>query len=536
MSEREGGDAPENGGSSGGGLGRKTVVFAALTGLSRVAGLAREVVAARYFGVSGAMSAFTIAFQVPNLMRALFADQALQGAFVPVFTEMLEKGRRREAFRLATTFAFLIVAVLATLSALFVLAAPLIAPALTPGFSDDQELRDLTTNLARLMFPTIVLFSLSGLMAGMLNALDHFSSPVAAQVLWNVAIVVAILVLVPVLPKDDEIYAYAIGVVAATAVQLAYPLPWLRRHGPLLSFPLLRRSPEVRKVLRLMLPVTLTLGLFNFALLINSLIATLVSEEGPAAIDRAFRIVVLPQGVFSLAIATVLFPTMARLAARGEMDDLRAVTARGVRLMTVFMLPSALVLAVLAEPVTRFLYERGEFSAGDTALVADALAVWALTLPFQGASTFMAQAFFSLQRPWVTTGLAGSYVAVNAAIGLALHEPLGIEGVVLGTVAANVFVTVAYCVVLGRAIGGLEVPATLGATARMLLAGAVLAAVTYGVWAGADELLGRSLVAQGASLAAGALAGTLVYVAGVWLLRVDEARDVLARVLSRARP
>ena len=269
------------------------------------------------------MSAFTIAFQVPNLVRALFADSALQGAFVPVFSELLEKGERKEAFRVASSLFFLILLVLTAVTALFVLFAEPLMSIFAPGFDDNPALKDLTVNLARLMFPIVVLLALTGLVVGMLNSFDHFAVPALAPVAWNLVIIAALVGLVPVLPEEDEIYAYAIGILAGTVVQFLLPLPWLRGRGGRLTVRIDWRDERVRRVLKLMLPVTIALGLINLSLLINSLFGTLVSPEAPAAIDKAFRIYQLPQGLFSIAIATILFPTMSRFAARGARDDLR---------------------------------------------------------------------------------------------------------------------------------------------------------------------------------------------------------------------
>ncbi|MBA3369999.1 MAG: hypothetical protein H0T96_00875, partial [Thermoleophilaceae bacterium] len=199
-------------------LALSTAFFSLATGVSRVAGLAREIIVAGFFGVSGAMSAFTIAFQVPNLVRALFADAALQGAFVPIFTELLEKGDRREAFRVASGVFFLLTVVLGALTAGFILAAPALVPLFAPGF--DPALESLTVSLSRLMFPIVALLAISGLVVGMLNSFDHFSVPALAPIAWNLVIIGALVGLTPVLPEGKEIYAYAIGVLAGTVVQL----------------------------------------------------------------------------------------------------------------------------------------------------------------------------------------------------------------------------------------------------------------------------------------------------------------------------
>src|SRR6201999_700427 len=262
-------EAPEERRAHAGRLARNTAFFSFATGLSRVLGLVREVVAASYFGVSGAMSAFTIAFQVPNLIRALFADSALQGAFVPVFTELLEKGERKEAFRVASSLFFLICLVLGGITALFIVFAGPIMSLFAPGFDDQPVLRDLTVALSRLMFPIVILLALSGLTVGMLNSFEHFAVPALAPVAWNLVIIAALAGLVPVMPEGDEIYAYAIGILAGTVVQFLLPLPWLRGRGGRFTFTLDWRNPAVLKVLKLMLPVTLALGLINLSLLIK---------------------------------------------------------------------------------------------------------------------------------------------------------------------------------------------------------------------------------------------------------------------------
>ncbi|HET8820496.1 MAG TPA: murein biosynthesis integral membrane protein MurJ [Thermoleophilaceae bacterium] len=515
-------------------LARNTAFFSFATGLSRLLGLAREVVAASYFGVTGAMSAFTIAFQVPNLVRALFADSALQGAFVPVFSELLEKGERKEAFRVASSLFFLICLILAAVTALFILLAEPLMSVFAPGFDDDPALKDLTVNLARLMFPIVVLLALSGLVVGMLNSFEHFAVPALAPVAWNLVIIAALVGLVPVLPEEDEIYAYAIGILAGTTVQFLLPLPWLRGRGGSLSFRIDWRDERVRRVLKLMLPVTIALGLINLSLLINSLFGTLVSEEAPAAIDKAFRIYQLPQGLFSIAIATILFPTMSRFAARGARDDLRRTMGTGVRQICLLLIPSAVLMAVLAEPITRLVYEREAFGPEATDLTSTALLWWSISLPFQGVSLLFSRTFFSLQRPWATTALAGVNLMVNAALAAALYGPFEIAGIVLGTVAGTVVMCVAQGWILRRELGGIEGARLLSATLRMLAGAGVLGALAYLTWAGLDDLLGRSLAGQAVAVIAAIAVGAAAYAAAVWVLRVPEARQIRRLLVSRA--
>jgi putative peptidoglycan lipid II flippase len=532
------GTTPEGPGPPAGGgrrLAVSTAFFSAATGISRVAGLAREIIAASYFGVSGAMSAFTVAFQVPNLMRALFADAALQGAFVPVFTELLEKGRRREALTVAWSVFSLMTALLGALTLLFLLLAGPIIAAVTPGFDHSPELRHLTITMARLMFPVVLLLALSGIVVGMLNSLGHFSVPALTPVIWNLIIIGCLVLLRDRFSPQNEIYAYAIGVLLGTIAQFLIPLPVLFRAGIPFKLSFDWRNPDVWRVLRLMLPVTIALGLINFDALINSIFGTLVSDQAPAAIDKAFRIYQLPQGLFSVAIATVLFPTLSRLAAREDYGNLRYTMANGVRQTLLLLIPSAALMAVLSVPITRLVYQRGAFGGGATHLVSIALLCWAFSLPFQGASLLFSRTFFSLQKPWFTTSLALVNLIVNAAFSAIFYYPWGITGVVLGSVAGTLVMAVCQAAVLRRDLGGIDGHRTLRAVARIALATVVMSLASYFVWWLFDAGLGRSLIAQLVSVGAAIGAAILVYSGCVIQMNVEEAHQIRRLLPGRAR-
>jgi putative peptidoglycan lipid II flippase len=512
---------------------RNTVIFSVLTGFSRVAGLAREIVARSYFGTSGAMSAFTLAFQVPNLIRALVADAALSSAFVPVFSELLENKRRRDALHLATALAGLLLVALGTLTLAFILLAPLLMPLFT-GDESTPALDDLTVGLSQVLFPIVVLLGLNGLVVGILNAHEHFTIPALAPLVWNVVIIAGLVGLTPLFDGDEQLYGYAIGVLAGTTVQLVMCLPQLRRIGyPLrLSFDF-RRDPRVRQVLMLMLPVSLGLGLINVSLLINSTIGFLVSEEAPTAIDAAFRLYMLPQGMFSVAVATVLFPALSRLATRRDLAGLQALIGTGMRQIALLLIPSAAAFAALSTPIVRLVYERGDFDADSTRQVSEALFWFSFSLPFSGITLLLTRSFFSLQQPWLPTQLALWSLAVNAAVSLALYEPLGIGGIVIGTAASNVVLTLLEARRLRHELGGLEVARTLRAGAIMLVAAALLGGVAYGAWYGLDELLGRSLPAQLVAVGVALALGGLAYAAVLLRSGLPEARQILELLTRR---
>jgi putative peptidoglycan lipid II flippase len=511
-------------------IARSTAFFSAATAASRVAGLGREIVAAGYYGVSGPMSAFTIAFQVPNLIRALFADAALQPAFVPIFTEQLEKRNYREAFRLASTMLLLVTLVLGVVTALFVLAAPLIMPLFAPGF--EGQILDLTVTLSQVLFPILVLLGMSGVVVGVLNSYDRFGAFAIAPLFWNLTIIACLVAIVPSLEGQDRIYAYAIGVLAGTVVQLAIVVFDLRNTPFKFAWSFDWRNRDVRRVLLLMLPVTISLGLINFNLLINSLFGSLVSDQAPAAIDKAFRIYQLPQGIFSVAIATVLFPTLARFASRGEHDSLRATMANGMRQILFVLVPAAAAILVLSEPMIRLVYQRGEFTPEQTTLVATALFWFAFSLPANGLFLLLTRTFFSLQRPWLPTAIAAGNLAVTALAALGLYH-LGVGGIVAATAIATIASVVAQAVVLRRLLGGLELGRLLDAGIRISIASAALAAAGFGVWEVLDDALGRGLGGQIVSLGTALGIGGLVYVGVAKLLRVAELDQVMRLVRRR---
>ena len=520
-------------------LARSTALFSAATALSRVAGLVREIVAASYFGTQGPMSAFTFAFQVPNLVRSLFADAAIQAAFVPVFTELLEKDKRQEAFRLASTMIFLVALILGALTALFILLAPVVMPIFVPDRF--VEVQDLTVGLSQLLFPIVLLLGVTGMVVGILNSYDRFGAFAISPFFWNVAIIGTLIALAPVFADEDEIYAYAVGVLVGTVIQLAIPV-WDLRHTPygarralLAPFRVKRadwRDSRVRRVLILMLPVTISLGLINLNLVINSMVGFLVSEQAPAAIDKAFRIYMLPQGVFSVAIATVLFPTLARFAARADLDGLRSTMANGMRQILLLLVPATAAILVLSEPMTQLVYERGEFDETSTALVSEALFWFAFSLPFNGLFLLLTRTFFSLQRPWLPTAISVGNLAITAGAALLLYKPFGVGGIVAATGIATIVSVVAQAWLLRGPLGRLELGRLIWSGSRILLAAGVLAGTSYLVWDLLDAELGAGLGAQIASLGLALAAGAAVYLAAILAMRVPEANQVL-RVVRR---
>src|SRR3954454_13579737 len=315
-----------------------TAVFSLATGLSRVLGLFREVVAKNYFGVNGPVNAFQMAFLVPNTVRALVADAALSSAFVPVFSDLIQRGEKKRAWRVASTLLWLTLLGLGALTAIFVLLAPWLMPPLYPQY------HPLLIGLSQVLFPIVALLGVSGVIVGILNTYDQFAIPALTPVAWNLVIIAGLVFGVPyVHDTDTKLYVYAVSILAGTIVQVLLPIPWLRGLDGRLQMVIDWRDPAVKQVFRLMLPVTLGLGLININALIDGIIGSLlVSPNAPASINAAFRIYMLPQGMFSVAVATVLFPSLARFASRGDMPGFRDTTSLGLRQISFLLVPASI--------------------------------------------------------------------------------------------------------------------------------------------------------------------------------------------------
>jgi putative peptidoglycan lipid II flippase len=515
-------------------LALSTAIFAIATGLSRIAGLGREVVQASYFNTSGPGSAFTIASQIPNLFSNLFSQAALGAAFVPIFTELLQAGRKKEAFRLAASLFWLILVALGLLTVVYIGIAGLVMPLFTGTLSTPETV--LATGLSRVLFPVVLLLSLTGLFVGILQSYDQFSIAALAPALWNIVIVVLMVILHSHFHGQNAVYSYAIAWLVATVVQFLL-IAWAMRQTEFrLAFAFDWRDPRVRQVLILFLPVTLSIGIINLDIFINAGLGALVSTHVPIAINDAFRIYMLPQGIFSVAVATVLFPTLSRMASARDPKGMRRTLGNGIRQINLLLIPSAALLAVLAVPITRLVYQHGSFHTFSTHLVARALFWFAFSLPFAGVNLLLSRTFFALQRPWIPTKLAALNVVVDIIVSLALYKPLGIAGPVIGTVVANVVMTGLQLRRLRIGFNGrLEMAQTTMVTVRILLATAFSTALGYFVWKALDSLLGLSLVAQILSVGIALAVAGVLYARLVLVMRIPEARQIESLIMGRLR-
>jgi putative peptidoglycan lipid II flippase len=511
-------------------MGVLTAIFAVATAVSRLAGMAREVVQAAIFGTTAEGSAFTIASQIPNLFSNLFSQAALGAAFVPIFTDLLAQGRREEARRLAADLLGMIAVILGALTVLYIGIAGLIMPA----FVGSGIPASLTAGLSRVLFPVVLLLSVTGLITGILQAYDEFTMPAIAPAAWNLVIIVLLVGLHTRFHHRDEVYAYAIAWLVATVVQLLLVASALRKIDFRLGLSFNWRDPRVRQVLILFLPVTMSVGIINLDAFLNAELGTLVSKHAPIAINDAFRLYMLPQGVFSVAVTTVVFPSLARMANARDARGMRATIGQGIRQINLLLIPSAALTAALATPIVRVVYQHGSFGPLSTGRVSLALFWFAISLPFSGVNLLLTRTFFALQRPWIPTALAAINMLVDVIVSFALYRHLGIAGLIIGTLAANIVMTLLQLRRLRIGFNGrLELQVTLMITVRIVVAAAIATAAGWAVWHLLHLELGGSFAGSLIGLLVAFAVAIALYGRLVLAMRVPEARQIQSLVMRR---
>jgi len=312
-------------------------------------------------------------------------------------------------------------------------------------------------------------------------------------------------------------------------------MPWLRNRDGRLQMVMDWRDPAVARVFKLMIPVTLGLGLINVNAVIDTFFASRFIDPNlaPTAIQKAFLVYMLPQGMFSVAISTVLFPSLSRYAARGDMNAFRRTVSSGLRQIAFLLVPTAVVSALLAEPIIRLLFQRGAWEPSSTPVVAGALAAFAAGLVFNGFMLLLNRAFFSLQSNWIPTAIALGNLFLNALLDLVLYR-VGVWGIPLATAICNIAGVVALLVLMHRRLGRIDGGAVASSVVRVCVAGAVTGGVALILWRTLDDVVGRSFAGQIVSLGLALAVGIATYLLSCRLLQVEEL-DVLTQLTRRRR-
>lgn len=502
---------------------------------SKLVGLARDrAVAHQFGGGSGDYDAYVAAFVIPDLLFTVLAGGALISAFLPVFSAALAHEDEADAWRLASGVGNIIFLVTAVLAGLAALAAPQLVAQLTPSFPADQQATTVT--LMRVVLLSTVIFSISGLQMGMLNAVQHFVTPALAPVVYNLGTLFGALALVP----QFGVLGLAFGVVLGALGHLVIKIPALLRHG-YRWFPMLGlRLAGVRRVFWLLWPRMLSLGTVQAVNVVNVTLLGGLATGSLSVWRYAWNISQMPQTILGTAIGTVAFPTLADEAARGDRDALRATGVQALRVMIVLSLPAAVGLWLLAEPVVQLLLETGAFGPEDTSATMFVLQMFALGLLANVTLEIVARMFYAQQDTLTPLYFAVLAMLLNIGLAMALVGSMAVAGIALAnTIAVTVEVGVALWI-LHRRLGGIGGRLLLDSALRSgaacaVMAAAIVLALRLAPAPTADSPLGGPFVTSLVRAALGGLLGLVVYLGAAWLLRLPEIRGLTAGVTRRLR-
>jgi putative peptidoglycan lipid II flippase len=520
-------------------LARSAGLISVATMASRVLGVAREAVVAGIFGAGTAVDAFNVAFRIPNLLRDLFAEGAMTAAFVPTFTRTLTTRGRDDAWRLGNLVINALLMVTGAIAVLGMLFAAPITHALAPKFASVPGKLELTTDLTRVMLPFLTTVAIAVAMMGMLNSLNRFFISALSPAMFNVATIASAVALAPLMPSVGlpPIMAIAIGTVAGGLGQILLQWPVLRKEGfryrPTIDF----RNPELREVLRMMVPGTIGLAAVQINVLVNTYLATGQQEGAVSWLGYAFRLMYVPIGLFGVAIATAALPEISRHAAVQDAPAMRRTIGGALRMMLMLNVPATIGLMVLARPIVGLLLERGAFTPIDTEATAAALMFYAPGLVGYSAVKIASPSFYALRDSKTPVIVSVAAVLANLGINLVLVRQIGYRGLALGTAIAAIFNAAALLWLLRNRLGGLEGRRTAVALLKILVASGVmgLAAHAMSDWV-AVVLRDGTELGKLVRVFAAIAAGVLALVVSARLLRIHEFDEASRRILRRIAP
>jgi putative peptidoglycan lipid II flippase len=510
---------------------------AVATVASRVLGLVREVFIAAAFGTSALNSAFVSAFTLPNLFRRLLGEGALTAAFIPTLTQEIERRQRVAAFSLVSKVTSWLLVVTISVVTVAMLASANLGSLL--GLFGGLGLEEATVrrlllaaDLAVILFPYMIFVCLAAAFSAACQVLGRFSEPAWSSVWLNLTIILSLLVGGWWAWGDtDRMHLLCGGVLVGGFLQMAAPAAALWREGwrPALD---LRSDDRVKEILRLMGPTVIGSAIYLINMSVSRLLGLALNDEANTVLNLATRVMELPIGIFTIAIATVVFPLIARHAAKADWDSLSRDYHKGLRLVMIINVPAAVGLALLSEPVIRLLFQRGEFTSADTVLMVPVLAVYALGLPFLSFTTVALRGFYALKDTTTPVRAAALSFVVNIVLSLVLMRWFSTVGLALAgnlAVLAQAWYLQVKLAGKQRGLGFAPLLANLG---KIILASGLMGLI---VWGGQEVASGLPLspkmhdwvVIMGLIPLAVALYGALL-----WLMKI-EGRDELGLILQK---
>ena len=515
-------------------IAKAATVVGGATLLSRIFGFIRDMVVAQFFGAGMATDAFFVAFRIPNLLRRLVGEGALTASFIPVYTEYITQRSKAESDELVNA-AFSILAVLLILvTALGILFSPWIVKVLAYGFFQEPEKFRLTVLLNRLMFPYIFFIGLVALAMGVLNTWNRFAAPALAPVLLNLSIIACALFFSDML--QEPILSLAIGVILGGVAQLFFQIPFMQRINivPRLRFNL--SHPGVKRIGILMAPSVLGLAVTQLNVIVSTFLASYLPEGSVSYLYYADRLLEFPMGIFAIAIATAVLPTLSEYSAKNDLEKLKETISFALRLVFFVTLPAMVGLIALRLPILNLLFQRGAFTAHSTEMTAQALLYYALGLAAFAGVRIVVPAFYSLQDTKTPVKVAFIALLANAGLGALLMIPLRHGGLALATSLAAGLNFALLVILLRRRLGKIGASKIIRSFLRNLGASLAMGAVALAICSGGPWQT-TGVTAEKIWLLLGAiLAGILVYGGSCYLFGSQElhsAMEIIKKKMGR---
>jgi putative peptidoglycan lipid II flippase len=435
---------------------RSTGVIGSFTILSRILGFLRDVLIARVFGTGISMQAFVVAFRIPNLIRELIGEGAANAAFVPVFSEYLIKDKD-ELFKVVNivfNFLFIILCLIMILGIIF---SPIIVKLIAPGFIKDSQKLNLTVLLTRIMFPYLVFIGLVAYAMGILNTFKAFALPAFGPALLNISLILSVIFSSFF---SEPAFALALGVLAGGILQLVIQIPAIYKRGfRFRLFEIKFKHPALKRITRLLTPRIFGSAIYQLNVFMDTVFASLshiVGEGAVAAIYYANRLIQFPLAVFGIALSTASLPVMSEQVAMQDVEKFKKTVSFSLRSIFLVMLPSSMFLFMLAQPIIRILFQRGNFDTNSTAITSYALLFYSLGLVFFSGVKVISSAFFSLQDTRTPVKTTGICLIINIILNFFLMWPLKVGGLALASSISSSLNFLMLFYLLEKRIGKLE--------------------------------------------------------------------------------
>ncbi len=422
---------------------KSTTILSVGTLSSRILGFLRDIIFASLLGTAVSADAFFVAFRIPNLLRSLVGEGAVNSAFVPVFTEYLYKKDKKELLKVASILLFWVMAVLSFLTVVGIFLSPFIVRLIAPGFVENVDKLQLTIRLTKIMFPYLFFIGLAAYGMGLLYTFRSFYASAFSPCLLNIVLIASALI-----SRGDIEIRLAIGVLIGGLMQLGIHVFFLVRKGIKFQKPDSLVHPVVKRIGTLLLPRLFGTGIYQLNVFIDTLCASFahfVGAGGISAIYYSNRLVQFPLGVFGVSLASAVLPTMSKLASEDNIEDFKSTIVFAMKNILFVMLPASLFFLLFAAPVVRVLFERGEFSEYSTKITSQALFFYAIGIISYCGMKIIVSAFHSLQDTKTPVKVAAVCLIINAVLNFVLMIPLKVGGIAL---ASSISVTINFFALL----------------------------------------------------------------------------------------